>query len=225
MRHGAGGHRPAVVVSTAEQLTASHRRAIREVFGTDVTDFYGMSELGLVAWRCGGADRYVTAQRAFALEFLRAADLPDFERLIVTDLSGGSMPLIRYDTGDVVRRDPALPGSPIVEIAGRQVDFIWLPSGERISPHRVDGALCGVAGVERYQLVQQADFSIDLCIGTTRPDVPNVLQEARRAMLVAMRGEAVTLKVRALSRATLPLAHKLRPIQSLAALAAAGRNG
>jgi len=220
-RHGSDGHRPAVVVSTAEQLTSSCRRSIREAFGADVTDFYGMTELGLVAWRNSRIDHYVTPQHDLALEFLPAADLPDFERFVVTDLGGGAMPLIRYDTGDLVRRDRTRPASPIVEIGGRQVDFICLPSGRRISPYRVDGALSELPGVERYQVVQQADLSIDLSIGTTRPDVARVLQEARKALLTALSGEPVDLQVHHLPpRAALPPAHKLRPIQSRARMSA-----
>ena len=219
-RHGVHDHRPGVVVSTAEQLTTSYRRMIREAFGADVTDFYGMSELGLVAWKSSGSDHYVTAQRAFSLEFLPAANLPDFERLIVTDLGGGAMPLIRYDTGDVVRRDRARPGAPMLEVAGRQVDFIWLPSGQRVSPYRVDGALGELPGVERYQVVQQADLSIDLSIGTTHPDSALVLGQAKRAMLAALGDEPVNVQVHRLAPTSLPLAHKLRPIQSLAQMPA-----
>lgn len=215
-RHTAGEHRPAVVVSTAEQLTASHGRTIREAFGTEVTDFYGMTELGLVAWRRSRTDHYVTAQGAFALEFLPAADLPDFERLIVTDLGGGPMPLIRYDTGDVVRRDRERPGAPIVEVAGRQVDFIWLPSGRRVSPYLLDGALSELSGVKQYQVIQQADLSIDLSIATTRGDVALVVHEARRAIQSALHGEPITVNVQVSPPASLPLAHKRRPIQSRA---------
>jgi phenylacetate-CoA ligase len=213
-RHGTKVHRPAIVISTAEQVTHSCRRALRSAFDTDVTDFYGMAELGLVAWRDSRTNHY-TAQHGLALEFLPTADLPDFERLIVTD-PGGAMPLIRYDTGDVVRRDPAQPASPIVEIGGRQVDFILLPDGRRVSPYRVDGALSELPGVNRYQIVQQRDLSIDLSIGTTRSDIARVLQGAREALLSALFGEPVALRVHELPPSPVPLSHKLRPIQSLA---------
>jgi phenylacetate-coenzyme A ligase PaaK-like adenylate-forming protein len=217
-RHGTPGCRPAVVVSTAEQLTDSSRRTIRTAFGVNVTDFYGMTELGLVAWRSPGTDEYAIAQHDFHVEFL-PTDLPGFERLIVTDLSGGAMPLIRYDTGDVVRRDTTLAGSPVVEIGGRQVDFIWLPSGRRVSPYRVDGALSELPGVERYEVVQQADLSIDVFIGTRRPDVALLLKTARDALLVAL-GECVDLKVERLPSVPRPPAHKVRPIQSRARMSA-----
>lgn len=210
-------HRPAIVVSTAEQLTDSSRRSLREAFGVDVTDFYGMAELGLVAWCKSGEQHYFTAQHGLALEFLPTADLAGFERLVVTD-PDGPMPLIRYDTGDLVRRDRTRADSPIVEIGGRQVDFIRLPDGRRVSPYRIDGALSELPGLRRYQVLQQPDLSIDLSVGTAGNDSAPTLELAREALLRVLYDVQVNLRVHHLPTAHLPLTHKLRPIQSRAGM-------
>ncbi|HUO66540.1 MAG TPA: hypothetical protein VMV37_03340, partial [Gammaproteobacteria bacterium] len=113
------GHpRPRLVVTTAEESTAAQRRILERAFGSRIADFYGMTELGLVAWREGCEKPYRVPATNLLLEYLPCAADDALERLVVTDLSGGAMPLIRYDTGDLVRRDRERPGAPIVRIAG-----------------------------------------------------------------------------------------------------------
>ena len=94
-----GHHRPRLVVTTAEEVTAAQRRTLDRAFGSKIADFYGMTELGLVAWRSGAEEPYRLPATHLKLEFLPCAADDALERLVVTDLSGGAMPLIRYETG------------------------------------------------------------------------------------------------------------------------------
>ncbi len=129
----------ALVVSTAEQLTRRRLAVLEQGFSAPIADFYGMTEFGLVAYRPPGSPVYVPARSSLILEFGPLPGEPDVEQLIVTDLAERTSPLIRYDTGDIARRDRTRPGFPIVEFAGRSFDCLRLPDGEaRIAvPHRL----------------------------------------------------------------------------------------
>jgi len=115
--------RPRLVVSTAEQLTDANRALLESAFSARVADFYGLSELGLVGYSIPGLAGYKMIPRDFHVETLSVGKGTDLERLIVTDLGGGAMPLIRFDTDDLVRRDRSRRGAPIVQI-GRHMESL-----------------------------------------------------------------------------------------------------
>ena len=174
-----------------------------------------MSELGLLAWRAATQDAYCVS-RDFFLEFLPDADVDGLERLVVTNLRGGAQPVVRLDTGDLVRRDHARPGRPITAFLGRRIDALVLVNGARLSPYRLITALEALAGVVEYGVTQQADRSVDVRIRCTREiDAPVVAAAARGAVTDLCPGLTVRVHCRA---APLPrLEGKLRPIRSHAA--------
>ncbi len=143
--------RPRVVVSTAEQLTDARRALLESAFGAKVADFYGMAELGLVAYSKPGVPGYRMLTSDFHVELLPAVAgmRGGLERLVVTDLIPGAMPLIRFDTGDLVRRDAARANVPVVDISGREADRLTLSSGSpydlTLALDRVDGVVCSQA--------------------------------------------------------------------------------
>jgi phenylacetate-CoA ligase len=126
--------RPRIVVSTGEPLSASKRALLESAFQAKVADFYGLSELGLVAYSKPGFPGYSVLTNEFHVELLPTVGgkRSGPERLIVTDLHAGAMPLIRFETGDLVQRDAsrgfacagaptsALASAPIVAFAGRE---------------------------------------------------------------------------------------------------------
>src|SRR5690606_31285739 len=77
-------HRPRLLISTSEQLSASAERHLREAFGTGVTDFYGLTECGLVAWRAPGQCGYDVAHEDLHLEFFAQSETPGYAQLAVT---------------------------------------------------------------------------------------------------------------------------------------------
>ena len=203
-----------LVISTAEQLTDERRRTLERGFGVPVADFYGMTEFGLVAYRPPGHRSYVAARSSLVFEF---ADVPHdraVEQLVISDLAERTCPLLRYATGDLVRRDRTRVDRPIIEFAGRSFDCIQLPNGERISPYRFDVALEHLPDLKAFEVVQQPDLSIDVTI-----DVPAAVAErTRRAIaerLSALLGKAMTLRI-ATGAIRRNHAIKFRPIRSLA---------
>lgn len=204
-----------LVISTAEQLTADRQRSLERAFGVPVADFYGMAEFGLVAYRRPGARSYTRARDSLVLEFLPLAHDHAVERLVVTDLAERTCPLIRYDTGDLVRRDAASPERPLVEFAGRDVDCILMPDGARVSPYRIDLALEKLPGLEAFEVVQQPDLSVDVTIDAAAGAAEG-LRSVIAGKLALIFGHAIPCRVAAGTIRRAPAGGKFRPIRSLA---------
>ena len=205
---------PRLVISTAEQLTRQRRATLERGFGAPVADFYGLSELGLVAYRTPGNPQFTPARSSLLLEFFPTAGEPSVERLVVTDLAERTSPWIRYDTGDLVRRDPQLAGRPVVEFAGRSMDCIVLPDGGLISPYRLDVMLEHVPGLRAFEVLQHADFSLDVTLDMAPDSGEQACSTVRRG-LESVLGTALAMRMRTGSIRRGPAGTKFRPIRSL----------
>ena len=205
--------RPQTLVATAELLRPQDQRALQDGFGVEAADFYGMTEIGLYAYRCAGQPYYRLATTDLHSEFLPCESDPGLERLVVTTLRDCAMPLVRYDTGDLVRRDPAEPERRIVEFVGREIDGILMPDGKHLSPYRLTLALEGVPGISRFQIVQREDLSIDVLVAAAG-DIDTTVSRARRAV-AAVVGPGLTVRSDRYRPAD-SLAEKFRPVRSYA---------
>jgi phenylacetate-CoA ligase len=206
---------PSIIVGFGEQLTPSIRDLVRARLGAEITDFYGNTEVGLIAVNRPGEDSYRMLQPDVLYEYLPSDDVAGYERLIVTNMRGGAMPFIRYDTGDLVKRDHSRPDRPIVAIGGTQIDFLTMRSGQRIGPHLVDNAIYKIPGLKQYKVVQQADHSIDLYMSTTgERAAADVEREATTAM-GSLCGPGMELRLSDLPESQGASALKLHVIRSL----------
>jgi len=205
---------PRLVISTAEQLTRQRRATLERGFGAPVADFYGLSELGLVAYRTPGNPQYTPARASLILEFFPIAGEPSVERLVVTDLAERTSPWIRYDTGDLVRRDPQLARRPIVELAGRSMDCIVLPEGGLVSPYRIDVLLEQVPGLRAFEVVQHADFAVDVTLDMA-PGIGEQACSTVRRGLESILGTTAAIRMRTGTIQRDPAGTKFRPIRSL----------
>ena len=208
-----GLHRPSLVVSTAEQMMPAQRALLEATFGCPVADFYGMTEVGLVAFRRSGTAHFEIASDDLLLEYLPLGDGLSTERLIVTDLSGGVMPMIRYDTGDLVRRNHELAEQPIQEFVGRRVDSLRVNSSVSVSPYRVTLRLEAIAGLRQYQVVQRKDLSIDVYFHCEAAQSERLRSEVQAA-IAELCGTEVTLRLHFQKHSLHKVAGKFRPVHS-----------
>ena len=204
----------ALVASTAEQLTHRRLAVLEQGFRAPVADFYGMTEFGLVAFRRPGSPMFASARASLILEFLPVPGEPAVERLIITDLAERTSPLIRYDTGDFAKRDHELAGSPIIEFAGRSFDCIVLPDGRLVSPYRIDVELEHIPGLRAFEVVQVADFSIDVTLEAAAGDIDRICATVGRK-LESVLGTGRPLRIAAGAIHRGPSGTKFRPIRSL----------
>lgn len=206
--------RSRLVISTAEELTPLARQTLAAAFGVEPGDFFGLTETGLLAWRKPGQRRYRLASEDFLFEFLPSGVDPSLERLVITDLTHQAMPLFRFDTGDLVRRDPKGEHHAVLGFTGREVDSLALPNGRRLSPYRVTLALEEVPGLLQYRVTQHEDLRLH-AEAWTNAERPEKVLGAVRERLRALTGECLPVTV-VRGEAPVKPERKFRPIRSLA---------
>lgn len=131
--------------------------------------------------------------------------------LVLTMLTPGIKPLIRYRTGDIVRLTPALPGAPlpgpVVDVIGREADRVTF-GDVCVHPAELETAvLDGLSGCLGYQLVIQSRDGADEI--TARLDLSARTQAAMRAAT-----DGVIARLRALTgaRASAEVQGQLDPV-------------
>jgi phenylacetate-CoA ligase len=208
-----GAHRPELVISTAERI-GSGDAALLDAWSPRVADFYGLTELGLVAWRAPGAAHYRSVPGIFC-ELLPDRHSPECRRLVLTETAPGAVPVIRYETGDLARVETRPEGAVIRAIEGREVDFLRLPGGAALSPYRITTQLESIAGMAQYQVVQRADLGVDVYVRANESQSAIVMKSAA-ATLRALCGPRIAVRVHPMDGTVDPLRRKHRPVQSLA---------
>jgi len=134
--------KPRMVFTTSEILDRPSKEHIRTSFETEVFDNYSCTEFALLAWECKGHHGYHINSDSVLMEFLEDGEPVDYgERgeIVCTGLLNYTMPLIRYEIGDV---GISLKGNcpcgrtlPLMQmVEGRTDDFLIATDGKVISP-------------------------------------------------------------------------------------------
>lgn len=148
--------RPKLVISTAEMLDPRSRNELETAFDCPVSDFYGMTEMGLVAWQRPGYKGYIMSSNSVLTELVPDSGSQDRYRMIMTNLDLHASPMIRFDSGDLatVRW---VDGQPhIMAFEGRRIDTIIGRDGSEISPYELTLALQNVPGLKRFKITQRS---------------------------------------------------------------------
>jgi len=145
--------RPRWVSIGAENLLPWQREVIREAFGVEPIQHYGLSEGVANASECAAGLLHIDEEYA-AVEFIPNGD--GTHTIAGTNLSNGAMPLIRYVTDDIVVLADGcgcgLPGRIISTVDGRLEDILELADGTRVG--RVDHLFKDLTGVAEAQVRQ-----------------------------------------------------------------------
>ena len=157
---------PKVVVSAAETLTDEMRDQIERVFGRKLYNFYGSREVSNLAGECQDGLMHSFAFWNYQ-ELLDKHNHPvkqgEEGKVIVTNLFNYSMPLIRYDIGDMAILGPEhcscgniLP--VFKKITGRITDHFVLKSGATIPAEffiHLLGVVCNTGKIKQFQVIQE----------------------------------------------------------------------
>jgi len=128
---------PRIVVSAAENLSETMRDVIESNFGTKVYNFYGSREVSNLAGECKNGLLHLFQFWNY-VEVLDKNNEPVREgeegRVIVTNLFNYSMPLIRYEIGDmaILGQEKCLCGvvlPTLKKVTGRITDHFILENG------------------------------------------------------------------------------------------------
>lgn len=159
-------YKPRLLISAAEMLRDEMILEIESVFGTKVYNFYGSREVSGLAGECNKGQMH-TFNFWNYLELLNKDNSPvnggEEGKVIVTNLFNYSMPLIRYEIGDVaiLGTKRCACGSPlptIEKITGRITDHFHLVNGTTVPAEffiHLIGVVCNKGFIMKFQVIQE----------------------------------------------------------------------
>jgi phenylacetate-CoA ligase len=141
------------VILTYGKASRQHSSRIAEVFPAAQVDLYGSTEAGYIFVGDAFKDNLrVIEGNAFVELVPWRPELPEVFQINVTTRDRVAMPLLRYFTGDIVRRTPTG-----YRILGRERDLFFSPDGRVISAFEIDAALPGNFACWHWSLLQVSD--------------------------------------------------------------------
>lgn len=170
-------------ITLSESLDPTTKKLSKEQFGTTVISRYSNQELGIMAQQECDSDDFILNVGSYVFEFLDLEkDVPVKPgkpgRIVVTDLFNRSMPLIRYDTGDIAIQKPTgqneLPR--LLTVEGRRVDFIYSTIGELISPYVINTPMHEFQDISQYQFIQNGERDYKMLLNL-RPGLTSFVRE------------------------------------------------
>jgi phenylacetate-CoA ligase len=146
------------VILTYGKASRQHSRRLAEVFpGAVQVDLYGSTEAGYIFVGDAFADNLRAIDGNAFVELVPwRPELPEVYQINVTTRDREAMPLLRYFTGDIVRRTPSG-----YRILGRERDLFFSADGRVVSAHEIDAALPQDFACWHWSLVQGSDHRWD----------------------------------------------------------------
>jgi phenylacetate-CoA ligase len=149
------------MIVSAEMLLPGKRKILEETFGGKVFNRYGCREVSVIASECEYHSGLHVSADTLLVEVEPAPNLPPgMGKILVTDLLNRSMPLIRYEIGDLASLDttmhcPCGRSLPLIgNIQGRTSDFLRLPSGRMIAGPSLALLAADMHDVRQVQFIQ-----------------------------------------------------------------------
>lgn len=169
---------PKLIGTTAQTLHQFMREKIEKVFGCRVCDHYGSREVGPIAWQHHDGGMYFP--KFFSkVEVVDADDQPVAEgeqgRILVTTLHNFTMPLIRYDIGDLGVAGPdvnyqGFPFSSLTQIDGRSSEEFTNVRGSRICAPFFINLFYYRPWLDQFYIVQRDYDLIEIMYVSKEPD-------------------------------------------------------
>lgn len=153
-----------VAFVTSERLYDEQRATISQVFGCPVANGYGGRDAGFIAHECPSGGMHLTADD-IVVEIVNDAGQVQpagvAGEIVVTHLSTGEFPFIRYRTGDigVLGSSPCSCGRglPLLQdIQGRSTDFVVAADGTVMHGLSLIYILRDLPGVQAFKVVQES---------------------------------------------------------------------
>ncbi len=183
------------IITTAEVLLPGQRELLEQTFRGRVFNRYGCREVSVIASECEHHHGMHVNAEALLVEIVPDPSYPPpTGRILITDLLNYSMPLIRYEIGDVARwadrQDcPCGRGLPLLaDVQGRITDFLILPNGTHISGPSLTLVVSDMPDVAQVQFVQRSPQSIVLRVVPGRNYGRETQDELRRRISLYLNG-------------------------------------
>ncbi len=177
------------MIVSAEMLLPGKRQVIEETFGGKVFNRYGCREVSVIASECEFHSGLHVNADALIVEVEPQPNLPaGMGRVLITDLLNRSMPLIRYEIGDLASLDPDIHcpcgrSLPLIgNVQGRTSDFLCLPNGRMIAGPSLALLAADMRDVRQVQFIQRDPKHVTLKVVAGHGYNLLTEQELRRRM-------------------------------------------
>lgn len=160
----------------AENLYESQIMQIEEAFCVKPIQHYGLTEG--VANISERADGLLTVDEDFcSIEFTPSGNENEYH-VIGTSLTNYAMPLIRYDTGDLViiekEGQHSEYGRTVNKINGRSNEYVLLPSGAKVGAASISLIINKFEWISAMQIVQKSIKTLDVNIMKGKSEIGNI---------------------------------------------------
>lgn len=210
-----------IVAGEAGGSIEATRSAIEKLWGAEVYDFFGISDIfGACAGMCEARNGLHVAEDHLLVEVLdleTGIPVPDGDRgeIVLTTLRKKARPMIRFRTGDigVVDRSPCTCGRTHarINIAGR-LDDMFIVSGVNVFPSDIEFVIRGVKGItgEYVIRISEENFTVKYVVEIeksvdnkeTNEEVKAKVSAALKTRLGVKPKEVVVLEDGTIPRAT-----------------------
>jgi phenylacetate-CoA ligase len=184
-------------LTASEMLTDEYREEIENAFGIRCFDHYGQAEITGMFHECEAHGGMHAIEYYGYVEFLPTAD-PRLFRLVATNLHNLVMPLIRYDTGDLVelaegRCACGRTFRKVSRIHGRSDQFLVHRDGTRLPTINFYTYFAKRDDLLRFQVVQHVDSSIDVRVQPVQGALSAAARQSIDAEMTHRFGKPVNL--------------------------------
>lgn len=180
------------VISGSEILQDDTRKNLKKLFNCSIVSRYANEENGILAQECLKNQEFHLNNADYYFEFLKLdedtpAEEGELSRIIVTDLYNYSMPMIRYDTGDLAIAGKSLcEGHAIVlkKLFGRRVDLIYNTKGDSMSPYIIVNNMWESKNIKQFKFIQKGkkEYSIILNVEENFNDEENIVRKFKNLL-------------------------------------------
>ncbi len=160
------------IISIAEALNPDVKKRVQTYLGAEVVSRYSNSENGILAQQRVNdtSGIFEINWASYHIELLdlnedKPVNRGEVGRIVITDFFNYSMPMIRYDTGDVgvMEFDTKSQAMVFSKIDGRKMDMFTNTRGQYISSHIIHHIL-QFNGIEQFQFIEEenGEYTIKL---------------------------------------------------------------
>lgn len=185
---------PKGIVVTAGVLSEEMRDYIQKSLMTKVYNQYGSREVGVIACECTAQNGLHIFQTSQLLESINVGNMPE-SRLIITNLTNYSMPLIRYEIGDTgeINIDPCsckLGFELLKNVTGRISDHFKRLDGSIIYGEYFTHIFYFKKWVKKFQVIQ-VNYNEIICklVILQNEDITNDLEDIKNNIQAVMGNE------------------------------------
>lgn len=179
--HGIPTPKLELLIPGAEKVSESDRRLFLETFRpARYCEFYGATETYLIAARHD--DDYLPDYKSVFFSLADITPCGDLTSgsILVTSLLNEAQPVLKVELGDriLVRNYDKLyeMGTTIVEVEGRNNDYLVLPNGDKISGATFYATLEYFPFMKQFKIVQESADNCTVFLKITDPNDENRMQ-------------------------------------------------